>query len=191
MPRPKPQAPADTLPAMQRWLQRAVIGLNLCPFAKAVHHKQQIRWVVSSATSPEALLQDLLFELQHLARTPARETDTTLLVHPLVLRQFDDFNDFQGVVEAAVVNLGLEGVLQVAPFHPQFRFAGTRANDLGNNTNRSPYPALHLLREKSISRAVAAFPEPASIFEKNIATLRKLGGQGYRKLLDAGDDENA
>lgn len=147
MPRPKPQAPADTLPAMQRWLQRAVIGLNLCPFAKAVHHKQQIRWVVSSATSPEALLQDLLFELQHLARTPARETDTTLLVHPLVLRQFDDFNAFQGVVEAAVVNLGLEGVLQVAPFHPQFRFAGTRANDLGNNTNRSPYPALHLLRE--------------------------------------------
>ncbi len=183
---PKKTPPADTLPAMQRWLQRAVIGLNLCPFAKAVHSKQQIRWVVSAATTPEALLQALLQELQHLATTPARQTDTTLLVHPLVLQDFDDFNHFQGVVEAAVAELGLQGVLQVAPFHPQFRFAGTRANDLGNNTNRAPYPALHLLREKSISRAVAAFPEPETIYEKNINTLRKLGGEGYRRLL-AGD----
>ncbi len=178
-----PPMPVDALPDMQRWLERAVIGLNLCPFAKAVHSKGQIRWVLSSATSPEALLLSLLQELQHLATTPARETDTTLIVHPLVLQDFDDFNDFQGVVDAVLAEQGLEGMLQVAPFHPQFRFAGTRANDLGNNTNRSPYPALHLLREKSISRAVAAFPEPEAIFEKNIATLRKLGGDGYRKLL--------
>ncbi len=175
--------PADVLPAMERWLQRAVIGLNLCPFAKAVHSKGQIRWVLSAATSPEALLLTLLQELQHLAVTPARTTDTTLLVHPLVLQHFDDFNNFQGVVEAAVADLGLEGVLQVAAFHPQFRFAATRANALGNNSNRAPYPALHLLREKSISRAVAAFPEPEAIFEKNIATLRKLGAKGYKKLL--------
>jgi uncharacterized protein len=178
--------PPDALLAMQRWLERAVIGLNLCPFAKAVHTKGQIRWVLSDATTPEALLQTLLSELQHLAQTPARTTDTTLLVHPLVLQDFDDFNAFQGVVEAAVSELGLQGVLQVAPFHPQFRFAGTRANDLGNNTNRAPYPTLHLLREKSIGRAVAAFPEPEAIFEKNIATLRKLGGEGYRKLLADG-----
>ena len=175
--------PADALPAMQHWLERAVIGLNLCPFAKAVHSKGQIRWVLCSATTPQALLLALLKELQHLAATPARETDTTLLVHPLVLQNFDDFNAFQGVVEAAVAELGWEGVLQVAPFHPQFRFAGTRAGDLGNNTNRAPFPALHLLREKSISRAVAAFPEPEAIFEKNIATLRKLGGEGYKRLL--------
>ncbi len=171
---------------MQRWLERAVIGLNLCPFAKAVHSKGQLRWMLSDATTPEALLLHLLQELQHLAATPARETDTTLIVHPLVLQDFDDFNDFQGVVEAVLAEQGLEGVLQVAPFHPQFRFAGTRTTDPGNNTNRAPYPALHLLREKSISRAVAAFPEPEAIFEKNIATLRKLGGDGYRKLL-AGD----
>ncbi len=182
----KAQIPADTLPAMQRWLQHAVIGLNLCPFAKAVHSKGQVRWVACAATTPEALLQALLKELQHLANTPASETDTTLLVHPLVLQDFDHFNRFQQVVEAAVAELGLEGMLQVAPFHPQFRFAGTRAADLSNNTNRSPYPALHLLREKSVSRAVAAFPDPEAIFEKNIATLRKLGGDGYRKLL-AGD----
>lgn len=173
---------------MQRWLEQAVIGLNLCPFAKAVHHKGQIRWVLSSATTPQALLLQLLQELQHLVATPARTTDTTLLVHPQVLQRFEDFNNFQGVVEAALADLGLEGVLQVAPFHPQFRFAGTRANDLGNNTNRAPYPTLHLLREKSISRAVAAFPEPEAIFEKNIATLRKLGGEGYRKLLAASPD---
>ena len=168
---------------MQAWLDRAVIGLNLCPFAKAVQAKGQIRWVLSEATTPEALLHLLLLELQHLAHTPARTTDTTLLVHPLVLQDFDDFNTFQGVVEAAVQDLGLEGVLQVAPFHPQFRFAGTRANALENNSNRAPYPTLHLLREKSISRAVAAFPNPEAIFEKNIATLRKLGGDGYRRLL--------
>lgn len=182
-----PALPPDTLPQMQRWLERAVIGLNLCPFAKAVHTKGQIRWVLSDATKPETLLQTLLDELQHLARTPARarinDPDTTLLVHPLVLQDFGDFNAFQGVVEAVVADLGLEGVLQVAPFHPQFRFAGTRVNALENNSNRAPYPTLHLLREKSISRAVAAFPEPEAIFEKNIATLRKLGSAGYRRLL--------
>ena len=177
---------ADALPSMQRWLERAVIGLNLCPFAKAVHSKGRIRWVLSEATSAEALLPCLLQELQHLVHTPARKTDTTLIVHPLVLQDFEDFNDFQGVVEAVLADQGLEGVLQVVSFHPQFRFAGTRANALENNSNRAPYPALHLLREKSISRAVAAFPEPEAIFEKNIATLRKLGGDGYRKLL-AGD----
>lgn len=178
--------PADALHAMQRWLERAVIGLNLCPFAKAVHSKGQLRWVLSDASSPEALLPCLLQELQHLAATPSSTTDTTLIVHPLVLQDFGDFNDFQGVVEAVLAEQGLEGVLQVAPFHPQFRFAGTRVNALENNSNRAPYPALHLLREESISRAVAAFPEPQAIFEKNIATLRKLGGDGYRKLL-AGD----
>ncbi len=180
------EVPPEVQPAMQRWLQRAVIGLNLCPFAKAVHHKGQIRWVLSEACTPEALLHTLLHELQHLATTPARKTDTTLLVHPLVLQDFADFNNFQAVVEAAVADLGLEGVLQVAPFHPQFRFSGTRKNALENNSNRAPYPTLHLLREKSVSRAVAAFPEAALIFEKNINTLRKLGAAGYHKLL-AGD----
>lgn len=182
--RQRPAAlPPGALPAMQRWLERAVIGLNLCPFAKAVHNKGQIRWVLSDARTPETLLLMLLEELQHLARTPARTTDTTLLVHPLVLQDFQDFNDFLVVAESAVADAGLEGVLQVAAFHPQFRFAGTRGNALGNNSNRAPYPTLHLLREKSVSRAVAAFPQAEAIFEKNIATLRKLGAEGYRRLL--------
>ncbi len=168
---------------MQRWLERAVIGLNLCPFAKAVQAKGQIRWVVSDARTPEALLKALLAELQQLATTPAEETDTTLLVHPLVLQDFADFNDFLGVVDAALVELDLDGVLQVAPFHPEFRFAGTRANDASNNTNRAPYPTLHLLREDSVSRAVEAFPDPEAIFEKNMAALRALGVEGYRRLL--------
>lgn len=166
------------------WLERAVIGLNLCPFAKAVHVKGQIRWVLSEAAEPEALLAELVAELQQLAAADPDAIDTTLLVHPQVLQDFGDYNDFLGIADAALAELGLEGTLQIASFHPQYRFAGTRANDAGNLTNRSPHPMLHLLREASIARAVAAYPEPEAIYERNIATLKKLGAKGYRRLLD-------
>ncbi len=180
------QAPinTDVLLAMQRWLDRAVIGLNLCPFAKAMQTKGQIRWVASDASTPEALAEHLLAELQRLAAAPAQVTDTTLLVHPSVLRDFAAFNDFLDVVDTLLFELNLEGVLQVAPLHPQFRFAGSRASDLANHTNRSPHPCLHLLREASVSRAVEAFPQAEAIFEKNTVTLRELGSVGYRRLLD-------
>jgi uncharacterized protein len=167
----------------QAWLDKAVIGLNLCPFAKAVHTKGQIRWVESAARDAEALLRDLVHELRHLAAADAEQIDTTLLIHPQVLNDFLDFNDFLDVADAALAELGLEGVLQVASFHPHYQFAGTEEDDAGNLSNRSPYPTLHLLREDSVERAVAAFPEAESIYERNIETLQRLGLKGWRKLL--------
>ena len=187
--KPQPFDPEPTmtettpLQATQDWLEKAVIGLNLCPFAKAVHTKGQIRWVLSSADQPLALLKELVQELKLLAASPAEEVDTTLIVHPLVLQDFEDFNDFMGVVEDALTDLGLDGVLQVANFHPQFQFADTELDDVTNATNRSPFPTLHLLREDSVERAVAAFPEAESIFERNVQTLQALGPEGWRRLL--------
>ncbi len=156
------------------WLEKAVIGLNLCPFAKAVQAKGQIRWVLSEATTPEALLHDLVRELQFLAEADPEAVDTTVLVHPQVLGDFLDYNDFLDVADAALDDLGLAGTLQIASFHPHYQFAGTQPDDPGNWSNRSPHPTLHLLREASIDRAVAAFPEAEAIYERNIATLRAL-----------------
>jgi len=165
------------------WLERAVIGLNLCPFAKAVHVKQQIRYVVSDATSPEQLLAALIDELQTLAAADPQQIDTTLLIHPRALNDFLDYNDFLDVADAAVEQLGLTGQIQVASFHPDYQFAGSAPDDIENYTNRSPYPTLHLLREDSVARAVEAFPEAADIFERNILTLRALG---HERLAEHG-----
>ena len=166
----------------RRWLEAAVIGLNLCPFAKAVHGKGQIRWVLSAARDPEALLADLVRELRWLADADPDAVETTLLVHPNVLADFLDFNDFLDVADAALEELGLEGTLQVASFHPQYQFADSEPGDIANHTNRSPHPTLHLLREASIDKAVAAFPEAEAIYERNIETLRALGGEGWARL---------
>jgi hypothetical protein len=173
---------ADTV----EWLEKAVIGLNLCPFAKAVHTKGQIRYVVSAATGPEALLADLEAELQHLAASDAQAIDTTLLIHPGALQGFLDFNDFLGLADELLDRLGLDGTLQVASFHPQFQFAGTQPDDVSNFTNRAPYPTLHLLREASIDRAVEAFPEAEAIYERNIETLERLGRAGWQALFKPG-----
>jgi hypothetical protein len=180
----KPLAAADeeVVAATRAWLERAVIGLNLCPFAKAVHVKNQIRYAVSAAQTPEALLADLIAELHILQAADASEIDTTLLVHPQVLADFLDYNDFLELADAAVAGEGLEGEIQVASFHPHYQFAGTRPEDMENCSNRSPYPTLHLLREASIARAVAVFPDASQIFERNIETLRRLGYDGWRRL---------
>ncbi|MES2818349.1 MAG: DUF1415 domain-containing protein [Pseudomonadota bacterium] len=175
-------SPSLVIAETRAWVDRAVIGLNLCPFAKAVQVKGQVRYVLCEATDAETLLQALCDELQRLAEAAPEQVDTTLLIHPGVLGDFLDFNDFLAVADAAVEELGYEGVLQVASFHPQFQFADTRADDVGNATNRSPYPTLHLLREASIDRAVAAFPEAEVIFEANIQTLEKLGAEGWAAL---------
>jgi hypothetical protein len=164
------------------WVDRAVIGLNLCPFAKAVQVKGQVRYVLCEATDTAELLSTLCDELDYLAKVDPAQTDTTLLIHPGVLTDFLDFNDFLAVADAAVEELGLEGVLQVASFHPQFQFADTDINDVSNATNRSPYPTLHLIREASIDRAVEAFPEAESIFEANIEKLEQLGAEGWAAL---------
>jgi hypothetical protein len=173
----------DPIAATRRWLERAVIGLNLCPFAKAVVAKDQVRFVLSDATTPAALLAELGEELLLLRDTPAEQVDTTLLIHPQVLTDFLDYNDFLDDADGLVETLGLDGVLQVASFHPDYQFAGTAPDDVGNCTNRAPYPTLHLLREDSVERAVAAFPDPEAIVERNLATLDKLGIEGWRELL--------
>ena len=179
-----PSDAPDPIAATERWLQRAVIGLNLCPFAKAVHVRGQVRFVLSEARTPAELLEDLGAELLHLRDTPAAQTDTTLLVHPWVLGDFLDYNDFLEDADALVEELGLEGVLQVASFHPDYRFAGSGPNDIANFTNRSPYPTLHLLREDSVARAVEAFPDPDAIVARNVETLERLGLAGWRALFD-------
>ena len=157
--------------ATRRWVERAVIGLNLCPFAKAVYAKEQVRYVVSPARTPEELLETLMDEMQDLADTDPDQVDTTLLIHPFVLNDFLDFNEFLDVADAAVEDMQLDGEIQVASFHPDYQFADTDPNDISNYTNRAPYPILQLLREESIDRAVQAIPDAADIFEKNIETM--------------------
>jgi hypothetical protein len=176
---------------VRRWLERAVIGLNLCPFAKAVYVKDQVRIVVSDASTERALLEQLGEELALLRHTPAEVVDTTLLVHPQVLGDFLAYNDFLGEADALVETMELDGVLQVASFHPDYQFADSAPDDVENLTNRAPYPILHLLREASVDRAVEAYPEPDAIIERNIATVRGLGFDGWRALLDGNGAEAA
>ena len=178
-------AHTDPIADTKRWLERAVIGLNLCPFAKAVYVKQQVRFVLSDASTPEALLEQLAEELLLLRDTPADEVDTTLIVHPDVLQDFLDYNDFLDNADAAVEALDLQGILQVASFHPGYQFAGTAPQDISNFTNRSPYPTLHLLREDSVSRAMDAFPDADSIVDRNIETLDRLGVDGWNRIFSA------
>lgn len=179
----QPTSPDQAIEDTRRWLERAVIGLNLCPFAKAVHKKGQVRYVVSEATQPLQLHADLVRELEFLRDTDPEAVDTTLLIHPYVLDDFLDYNEFLEVADDTVADLDLEGEIQVASFHPAFQFEGTAPDDITNYTNRSPYPTLHLLREDSIDRAVAAFPDAARIFEANMETLDKLGVDGWQKLF--------
>lgn len=177
---------ADT----RRWLERAVIGLNLCPFAKAPHIKGQIHYAVCVGGGRRELLALLRAELLALAALDAAERETTLLIVPDQFADFLDFNDFLGDAEALLQALDLEGVLQVAPFHPRFQFDGTDEDDITNATNRSPYPTLHLIREDSIDRAVQAFPEAEAIYEANMQTLRRLGPEGWA-ALDVGPSADA
>ena len=172
----------EVVAATRRWLERAVIGLNLCPFAKAVHVKQQIRYAVTAATTADDLLAELEHELGLLAQTDAAQIDTTLLIHPQVMTDFIDYHFFLGEADALLRRMELDGVIQIASFHPHYQFAGSDSADIANYTNRSPWPTLHLLREASIDRAVAAFPDATEIFERNIETLRRLGHAGWRNL---------
>jgi hypothetical protein len=174
----------EVIAQTRNWVEKAVIGLNLCPFAKSVYFTNQVRFVVSEARHLDAFLEQLDSELDLLAAADPAEVDTTLLIHPELLPDFVEFNDFMQLAEDAIVEHGLEGVLQVASFHPAFQFADTEPDDITNYTNRSPYPTIHLIRESSIARAVEAIPDTDSIFEHNIATMRALGHAGLKKVLD-------
>ena len=165
------------------WVQRAVIGLNLCPFAKAPFVKGQIRFVVCESDDPRVLLDLLCAQMRELVTADPTVVETTLVIHPNALLDFAEFNDFLDAADAALDDLGFDGVLQIASFHPRYQFADVDADDPGNATNRSPYPTLHLLREASVERAVEAFPEADAIYENNIATLDALGAEGWAQLL--------
>ena len=180
----------DTILSTTRhWLTRAVIGLNLCPFAKAVHVKNQIRYAISEATDLEGVLMDLETELKTLAETDAAQIDTTLLIVPHALADFLDYNDCLFFADRMLKQLRLEGELQIASFHPQYQFEGSEADDIENFTNRAPYPILHLLREASIERAVDAFPDAEQIYERNQETLRRMGLKGWQAWMSAPADE--
>ena len=178
--------PADTeriaIEDTQWWLSRAVVGLNLCPFAKAVMAKGQVRYVVTELSEPEQVLILLQTEMQALVDANPETLDTTLLIAPYLLPHFMDFNEFLFDCEAVLRGLDLEGVLQLADFHPGYQFAGTQPDDVENLTNQSPYPTLHLLREDSVSRAVQAFPDAALIYDRNTALLREMGTAGWQAL---------
>lgn len=176
---------AETIVAETReWLRKAVIGLNLCPFANAVHVRNQIRYAVSQAETPEELLADLVSELRLLEAADPEDIDTTLLIHPKVLGDFLAYNDFLDVADDALEELGLVGEIQIASFHPRYQFADSGPEDIENFTNRSPYPMLHLLREASVERAVEAVPDPSEIYERNMETLRRLGRAGWARLFE-------
>jgi hypothetical protein len=168
--------------ATRRWLEVAVVGLNLCPFADSVYRANRVRFHVSTQRSASGLVQDLRAELSLLNATDPLQCETALLIHPWVLQDFIEYNEFLDVCDATVADLNLEGEIQVASFHPQYQFAGTQAEDIDNYTNRSPYPMLHLLREASVERAVASVGDADEIYLRNIRTLRELGHEGWRKL---------
>ncbi len=186
MPYSDGKAADEILAQVRHWLERAVIGLNLCPFAKAVHSKKQIRYALTSARTADELLAELAHELTLLDGIDPSEVDTVLLIHPQVLTEFLDYHFFLGEANAALRNLGFSGVFQIASFHPGYEFAGSSPDDIENYTNRSPYPMLHLLREASLDRATAAYPDAAAIFERNIETLRSLGHAGWQQLWTEG-----
>lgn len=171
------------LAATRTWVQKAVIGLNLCPFANATVKKQRLHIQVSHATEPLALLDDLRTELRRLLDAAETDIETTLLVCPDTLADFLDFNDFLDTAETLLDELALHGIIQIASFHPHYQFAGTDAGDIENATNQSPWPTLHLLRETSIDRAVAAWGEDTDrLYENNMARLRAMGPEGWRQL---------
>ncbi|MDY3557485.1 DUF1415 domain-containing protein [Gemmata sp. JC673] len=167
--------PDAVIEATQRWIREVVIGLNLCPFARRVFDGGLIRYSVTDAADTAALAAALTEQLHSLATAPAEVIETAFLIHPNALADFFDYNDFVAGADELVAELGLEGVIQIASFHPQYQFAGTRPDDVENYTNRSPFPMLHLLREESISRVNDDPEKLLDIPKRNIETIRKLG----------------
>lgn len=168
---------------VRRWVETLVVGLNLCPFAKRELVKNRVRFSVTAATTEEQLLVDLQTELELL--NSEEEVETTLLIHPDVLQDFYEYNQFLNYADGLLVQMGLEGVYQIASFHPDYQFVGTGSEDVENYTNRSPYPMLHLIREESLERAIASYPDTDQIPERNIELLKRLGHDKIRALFQA------
>ena len=180
--RKRPIDNPSVIEATRRWVEKAVIGLGLCPFAEGVYRSERVRFHVSEQRSAAGLLEELRSELDFLHTSDPGICETTLLIHPWVLTDFAEFNEFLQLCDATVAEMDLEGEIQVASFHPQYQFAGTRPEDIENHTNRSPYPTLHLLREASVERALAGVQDPDAIYQNNILRLRELGFAGWQAL---------
>ena len=172
-----------TIQSVRHWVETVVVGLNLCPFARPELLNDRVRFTVSDATTESQLLLDLQHELELLSREASVET--TLLIHPDVLQDFDAYNQFLDEVDALLQHLELEGVYQVASFHPDYQFAGTEADAAENYTNRAPYPVLHLLREARLEAAIAGYPDVEQIPERNIELLEGMGAEKMQALLRA------
>ena len=169
---------SSPLDATREWVQSVVVGWTLCPFAARVLAEGRVRFALSGAREPESLLVDLDRELARLLGTPVAELDTTILVHPAVLGDFTAYNDFLGLAEDLLRERGCDGVVQLASFHPDYRFADIPPDDPANWTNRSPYPMLHLLREQSVTDALSAYRgDPASIPAANVERMRREGAE--------------
>ena len=179
---------ADTLTEKQiiaytsAWVEQVVIGLNLCPFAKPVYTKGQIDYFLSHARDETTLAADLRLAMQRLIASTPDNMDTCLLIHPWVLSDFFDYNNFLDITDEILDELELIGVLQIASFHPHYQFAGTTEDDVTNCTNRSPFPMLHLLREESLDKATAALPDANVIVDRNLNTMITLGHEGWNRL---------
>lgn len=173
--------PDEIISAVRDWLESVVIELNLCPFAKRELSNDRVRFVATDATSEVQLLQALEAELEHLADDAA--TETTLLIHPHVLADFADYNQFLELADGLLVQMQLDGVFQIASFHPDYQFADTEVDAAENYTNRSPYPILHLLREESLSRAIEHTADIDQIPLRNIRKMNELGAEKLRLLF--------
>lgn len=174
---------------VERWVNAFVVDLDLCPFAGREMDRNRVRFALTEVTSERELLEELQIELERLSGDVSIET--TILIHPNVLQKFDDYNQFLNAADGLLVDLDLEGVYQIASFHPQYRFAGTDVSDAENYTNRSPYPMLHLLREASVSRAIAGHVDIEKVPQKNIELMKNMGGDQLDSILKSCYTDNS
>ena len=165
----------------RQWLETVVVGLKLCPFADRELRYGRVRFTVTDAETEAELLMALHSELSLLINDATVET--TLLIHPQTLLDFYDFNDFLQIADDLLTDLALQGIVQIASFHPDYQFGGTAPDDVQNYTNRSPNPMLHLIREDSLARAIGAYPDVAQIPTRNVALMQSMGSTKARALL--------
>ncbi|MFW5425889.1 MAG: DUF1415 domain-containing protein [Methylophagaceae bacterium] len=177
----------DIITPVKKWLEQLVIGLNLCPFAKQEFVNNRIRLYPSKATTVEMLLIDLQQELERLDSDS--NIETTLLIHPHILTDFYDYNDFLDIADGLLIDMNLDGIYQIASFHPDYQFADTEPDYAENYTNRSPYPLLHLIREKSLEEAIANYPNPELIPERNIKLMKEMGHAKLQALFSSYFDD--
>jgi hypothetical protein len=173
----------SVISSVRQWVESVVVDLNLCPFAKRELVKSRVRFAVTEVSTEGQLLIALQAELELLNNEPSVET--TLLIHPNVLQSFYDYNQFLNYVDGLLAQLKLEGIYQVASFHPDYQFADTDPSDVENYTNRSPYQMLHLIREESLELAIASYPDVDDIPERNKKLMKSLGEDKLTKLLRA------